>query len=449
VNRLDENPFDPRPDGVPLRLTLDGRSLSRVEGSAAEEVAFLAELCGSSIVDPLVWGGVLGCASDLPRAVIGELIPEQDAAPVHLHGATVGFIGGVPAWSKIEKRAEALTGRRREHFLYYERAAAFHRFAKRHFFVSDEANRLNAEPGRRRGFPVVNVRTALSLLGWLMRRRGSQNLAGHRGSISNYTAYMLLATSLFVNRLRLAQAHTKTSLLDTSLSELQNSMHYRVIDLLKARDKVAFQNFLPQNNATLDEMLYHLRAALPGAAGLFDSLALSAQTACGIAEEHVGGPVGVSLREREFRSALREHGAPGMADVAGRLMPLLRLVWAFRDPVVHRGSLTGVGYESIPFGGGPESRLETTAQQTEAISETAGLRGEGLDRWGLSGRAGLVDPFVFTSQLCLVCIAAANDMAGALANDLGLPPLNAVGAEFGASNDEMVRLRLVAGVPFP
>jgi hypothetical protein len=198
-------------------------------------------------------------------------------------------------------------------------------------------------------------------------------------------------------------------------------MHERVVDLLKARDLIALQDARHQNNATVDEILYHLRAAIGSAAALFDTIAIFARLALGIEEEELGGPERVSLRQRKFRQLLDARGAPRLATAAGELGPLFKLLWALRNPIVHREGLSGTTYLNLAGPGASESCVHLSDGQATALDALRGRRGEFPEEWGQGEFAGAahVEPQAFSNRLCLVAIDGAERLNRALAEDLG------------------------------
>jgi hypothetical protein len=123
---------------------------------------------------------------------------------------------------------------------------------------------------------------------------------------------------------------------------LTQSMLDRVSDLLRSRRCIALEQIKPQNNATVDSCLYHLRAAVGSASALFDSLAVLAHLAFKIPVPENSGDMAISLRRREFRKPLREAGGSRLAATASQTAPLLHLIWSLRTPVLHRERLFGV-----------------------------------------------------------------------------------------------------------
>jgi hypothetical protein len=272
---------------------------------------------------------------------------------------------------------------------------------------------------------------------------------GYTHHVSVYSLYFYLAPELAPSRIRLHRwLDGRTIDSRRELEALEQSMHDRVVDLLKARDVIALQNARHQNNATVDEILYHLRAAIGSAAALFDSIAVFAQLALRIEHGEVGGPARVSLRERDFRKLLRDRSATRLADAAGKLGPLFKFLWSLRTPIVHREGLTGTTYLEIDGAGASESRVALTEAQGDALDALRGHRGETADQWGQSDFAGGVDvePQAFSNRLCLASIHAAERLNSALADDLGAPAHSFAG-DSAELRKTVQRYRWLVGLP--
>jgi hypothetical protein len=429
-----ENPFEPRLEGVPLLLTLDARSLPDLSGEERERAEFLCELCLTPTLDGLWTWGPSPLPGGLPQA---ELRPDKagrDDRAVGLVGEPHGFIGGVAVWSSHERAADhyGLEGAAREWFIYYSTTTKFHTNVRRHFFVTADQRLLSEwREGPRQDYwrrgRVVPVAGALRLAGEVMlaqQRVYDEARQGYTHRVSAYTLYFYLAPELAPSRIRLHRwLETETLDAGRELEALAQSMHERVVDLLKARDLIALQNARHQNNATVDEILYHLRAAIGSAAALFDTVAIFARLALGIEEEEVGGPERVSLRQRKFRQLLDARGAPRLAAAAGELGPLFKFLWALRNPIVHREGLSGTSYLNLSGPGASESRVHLSDGQAIALDALRGRRGESPEEWGQGEFAGAVhvEPQAFSNRPCLAAIDGAERLNGALAEDLGAP----------------------------
>ena len=454
----EESPFEPRREGVPLLLTLDAHSLGRVSGEDRERADFLCELCLTPAIDGLWTWDAQPLVAGLPQTELRPLDEARDDRVVGLVGEPRGFIGGVAMWSSHERLADGygFNGAEREWFIYYSTATKFHTSAKRHFFVTadqrlfselcDGPRQLYWQRGR-----VISVGRALRLAGEVMcaqERIYDAAAPGYTHSVSVYTLYFYLGPELAPSRIRLHRwLDGRTVDAARELEALEQSMHDRVVDLLKARDLIALQNAHQQNNATVDEILYHLRAAIGSAAALFDSIAVFAQLALRIEDSDVGGHARVSLRERDFRKLLTDRGAARLADAAREFGPLFKFLWSLRTPIVHREGLSGTTYVKLDGPGPSESRVGLTDAQAAALDALRGRRGESADLWGQSGFAGSVhvEPQAFSDRLCLTSIDAAERLNSALADDLGAAPHSF--ARDASELQRIQRYRWLVGLP--
>ena len=197
---LAENPFTPRREGVPLRLTLDGRSLSLLAAEEKAELDLLMMLGSTPVLDALVldWPGAQG--EKLQRGRVASLDRDRDLRVIEQVGSR-GFFGSVQPWSSRELTADqlGLGGAAREWFLYYETVTWFHRNSSRHYFVSAdqrllrERNELNSRWGGRR---IIDVRQALAFVGLLMRAREKLYVeanGNYTRSVALYNFYFVLA----------------------------------------------------------------------------------------------------------------------------------------------------------------------------------------------------------------------------------------------------------------
>jgi hypothetical protein len=432
------NPFEPRLEGVPLLLTLDARSLSGLCGEDREKADFLSELCLTPAADGLWTWGAVPLDPRVPQTEQRPFDELNDARAIGLVDEPRGFIGAVRAWSSHERLADEtyqLTGAAKDWFIYYSTATQFHRNARRHFFVTADAQLLSEwRRGPRQQYwqqrRIVTVSGALRLAGQVMLARQAvydEATPNYRHYASPYTLYFYLAPDLAPSRIRLHRwLEEQATVVAREQEALEQSMHDRVVDLLRARDAIAIQNGRHQNNATLDEMLYHLRAAIGSAAALSDSIAVFAQLALAIDEQEVGGPTGVSLRNRMFRRNLRSSGATQLAHAASAAMPVLDLVWSLRNPIVHRAGLSGttlIRLAGAPVGESHESRIHLSEAQVIALDALRGQRHESELEWGRDVLASevVVEPQAFSSRFCLVAVETAQQLTDALADDLRAP----------------------------
>jgi hypothetical protein len=218
---------------------------------------------------------------------------------------------------------------------------------------------------------IVEIAQALRYLGLLMISRDKLYLearGGHTRTASAYDLYFELSHALAPARVRLHRW------LDTAppdvprqeLEDLEQSVFARVMDLLRARDHVSLLSLRTQQNwATVDETLYHLRAAMLTATALMDSVAVFAQRALRIPAEEVGGAGGVALDLPKFRRQLRAEGAGRLADAAGQAGELWQAMKALRNPIAHTSGLGGVVHQVL--GRASQSQITLTTSQADAL----------------------------------------------------------------------------------
>jgi hypothetical protein len=452
----DDNPFDPRLSGVPLQFTLDGRSLATTEHGERKEMLYLLTLARSPVLDVLVLDAPDGFADDLDRGYTDDPDLERDHRVIRQVGSEQGFWGGITPWSSRVRRADemGLDGPEREWFLYYETTTWFNRNTRRRFFVTADSCLLGELRAKERhglwsGRNIIDMRHAFKMLGWVMRRRDMIYLEaqpGYTSTTSNYAYCLDVAFWLAPDQLRLRHwAHDRSEdARESPLWDLVQSVHARLVDLLKARDGVAFAWLRHQNNATLDDILYHLRNAIPTATALFDALATLAQRALNIDASSIGGINRVSLGDRDFRKALRTNKAAKLADEAARCGPLWKMLSVLRNPIIHGPGLAGVGFQKVP--GPSESRLTLVSGQAEKVEATAQWAGEDIDSWGLhhTGYEPLLEPLLFVERLTSVVVRAADRLVIALADALDAPSAHHL--DHGDDLDRLWKFGLLGGL---
>jgi hypothetical protein len=135
-----------------------------------------------------------------------------------------------------------LTGTARDWFVYYSSAIQFHRNRNGHFFVTADRDLLSElQSGVRHQYwqrrRLVSVAGALRLVGRVMLACDLiYDDAGPNYShqTSPYTVYCYLSPELAPSRIRLHRwVETHTSERRSLLEALEQSMHDRVVDLLK------------------------------------------------------------------------------------------------------------------------------------------------------------------------------------------------------------------------
>ena len=432
----ERNPFDPDPEGSALRLTLDSRSLSRLDGDAADEAEFLYSLCDSHELDGLTTWAMDGFASNVPAAVMRPGRGHEDSVAVSMFGEEHGYIGVIPLFGQWERLAGDLELSPDDHERLIETGPrlSFHRSSKRHLFVCGDPVLLaqrGKSPFTNLWKGIFSVRETLALVGAALRPYGKlyeEVEGGYSRAISNYTVRNELAVAGLPNRRRIFQWLREQDARDKrvqAMSGLEQALHLRATELLRARDAIEREEHrLSHNNATADEVLYHLRAAVAALAAASDTLASLAALALELPEEEVGDPLRVGFSQRHFRKVLRQQGDHATAEAASRAAPLLALIKAFRDPIIHQAGPSGATIHHVGASAFSESRISELS--TEQVAAIRGLGGgtQEVARWGLRDEPpwSSVAPLAFVRNLALRGMRFLDDLLEGLATDLGLPP---------------------------
>lgn len=453
---MDRNPFDPDLDGTPLLLTLDSHSLSQLEGRDAEEASFLISLCDTKEIQGLVTWSLEGFAPNVPAAVMDADRGLEDSVTVRLRGEKAGFIGGIPLYGQWERLANDydLTGNKRDRLLRYGPALAFHRSSKRHCFVCADRKLLSERgksPFKNIWKGIFSVRESLAMVGAALRPYGriyEEADQGYSLGITNYTARTDLAVAALPNRRRIFQWLAQQDPQDARVKDMQpleQSLHLRATELLRARDGVEREDFrLSQNHATADETLYHLRAAVAALAAGCDSIATLSAIALKLPEEEIENPLRVGFSQKGFRKALKNNGAAETCRAVSRAAPMFALIKSFRDPIVHQAGPSGSTVHHIGAGDFTESQIaELSEEQVSAIQVVDGRNG--AERWGLKvdGWQPSLAPLTFVRMLSLRGMALLDDLLAGLAADLDLPELS---GPYPVKPRKLHRIRLLTGM---
>jgi hypothetical protein len=417
-----------------LQLTFDSRSLSSLVGEERDDVEFLMSLSHTDHVDGLVAWALPGFAEHLPAAETRPTPGYPDDLTVSLTDDPEGFIGGVPMsgqWARMATDYE-LRERQSEWLIHYGKVTSFHYHAGRHLFVTADRGLLRGrEQGpfrqtwRRHG--VFSVYQALALVGALMRIYGRtyyQVESNYRRSLTNYTVFFHLAGAAMPNRLRLVrrwlQVEGKAQSTVNEMQRLQQSLYNRAMDLLRAREYTQRENLrLEHNTATVDEILYHLRAGVASLAAACDSLALLSSVALELPNSELPDRQIISFGLQDFRRVLKNNNGKRLAETASSAGPVLTVLKRFRDPIVHEAGPAGSPLFHVGTPSFSETRAEINPEQREAL-EGLGKASGRPERWGLrlSGDHASLDPVAFVHQLATEGTALLDDLLGALCDDL-------------------------------
>jgi hypothetical protein len=460
-----KNPFRPAVERTPFLLTLDAWSFERLQGTERAAAEYLCQLCAAESIDAIdgLWGWKgTPLVAGIPQTELGPV--EDDARVVRRIGEAKGcFIGGIRIWSQFARYAGELgyDEDERERFTYYAALNGFNRRQDRHFLVTADRRLLEECEGEkgffrrgREGMRITTVANALFLCGLAMKAHGRVYYEVRRAGETIYTSaqniYDYLSRDMLEPYRRLADVVREEGEGDAGFyrserEALVEGVFDRVIDILRARDRIALANAREQDDEALDDIRYDLRGMIAAVAGGVDAIAVLAQIAFPF---EVGDDSRISLRNAEFRRGIKGLGAVGLAQAAGELMPFLRFLWSLRNPILHRHGLPGYTLHQLP--GARLSQVTLSRAQVDLLDVCARDRKETAEDWGLRNRnvAGLgpsVDPWPFAVHLALAGIGAIRRLASALVDDAGVEEFQI--PRSAEERDAIRRFRWLSGFP--
>ena len=451
------SPFGAASNDTPLSLTFDGRTLGDVDAARRDATRFLLELTAAPTVDAIVLDAAAGLVITATHAEVLAPDLDQDTRTISYAGQPHRFLGVIPMWSSHVRRAElfGVADADRDWFDYYEAATSWHERVKRHFYVTGDRKllaevRASATAPRWRERRIIDVVQALRYLGLVMISRDVLYVEAHAGYLRNraaYDMYFEVAVALTPSRARLSQwlaANTEHPEHD-ELQGLIESLFARAQDLLRARDQVALIGLRAMHDwATVDQALYHFRAAMLTVSAIMDTIAGFAQRVrCieGIPDSRV------ALHQKEFRRAVKAAGLNRLAEDAGQLGKYWSGLGALRNAIAHAPGIAGTVLRVVP--GPATAKIRLSAEQASLLKNAAHDRKAAPLAWGLEVDVKpepLLDPPRFLSAFLPDALAVADQLIDALASDLGAPARPDTAR---SSGNDLTKFAHLAGVALP
>ncbi len=270
---------------------------------------------------------------------------------------------------------------------------------------------------RNRWVNDTNPRTPLEaaqIVGLFLRSRDDYNYAASQKARLGFdrgSFYWVLARHRLPNMWRYFSACVRIqNFLGEDVHGLGESILLRCVRALQARDAIGIQFYLPQNNETRDQMLYHFDYLTLILAGALDAEARIARHAYGInLQERF-----TSFRNRKFLKELKRAGAERLYEVASdhNFKNLLTLVHEPRN-TIHGAAFRGIAYQAQQES---EESYITVPQALAAKLWQAADNLGGASRWGLikpyKTRV-LLEPYSFTTALAAEGLSTIDSIAGA------------------------------------
>jgi hypothetical protein len=460
-----DNPFEPGVEGVPFLLTLDAWSFESLEGDERGAAEYLCQLCRAPAIDAIegLWGWKgTPLIAGIPQTELGPV--EDDARVVRRVGEAAGcYIGGIRIWSQFARYADeqGYDEKERERFTYYAALNGVNHRQDRHFLVTADRRLLEECEGQkgffrrgREGMRITTVAHALFLCGLVMKahrrvyyevRRRGETIYTSRQNIYEYLSQDMLEPYKRIADVVRPGDKQSGDFYRSEQEALVEGLFDRVIDILRARDRIALANSREQDDEVLDDIRYDLRSMIAAVAGAVDGIAVLAQIAFPF---EVRDNSRINLRDQDFRKAIKGLGAIRLAKTAGDLMPFLRFLWSLRNPIFHRHGLPGYTLHQLP--GARLSQITLSPTQVDLLDKCCRDRKETAEHWGLRNRnvGGLdpsVDPWPFAAHLAVAGIGAIRRLCSALVDDAGVEEFAI--PRSAAERDAIRRFRWLSGFP--
>lgn len=207
---------------------------------------------------------------------------------------------------------------------------------------------------------------------------------------------------------------------------LGQSILFRCVRALEARDAIGIQFYLPQNNNTRDAMMYHFDYLTLVLAGAFDAQARIARRAYRVDQPRERY---ASFRRSDFQEALRDSGANELYRIVSgqHFQDVMTLLYQLRN------TIHGAGLPTVAFMSGTDpqaSFVRLLPEHRDTLLEAAERCGS-LGRWGLMRMSdeAFFEPFSYSTVLVHECfklidaIAAATEVTGLFPTGHAVPPL--------------------------
>ena len=193
------------------------------------------------------------------------------------------------------------------------------------------------------------------------------------------------------------------------LQGLGGAILIRAVRALEARDAIGIQFYLPQNNETRDQMMYHFDYLTLVLTGAFDAQARVANNVYQIGRKGIS----IGFQRKSFIKALASKDAQSLYSFISsqRFKDIITLLYNLRN-TIHAAALETIGYHESSR---PEhSLIKVPADIEKAVWDAAERLGS-AGRWGLSNKPWwtLLEPYSYSTALVEESFSAINIIASA------------------------------------
>jgi hypothetical protein len=402
-----------------LRITFHSQSLTSVSEEEKAAIELLRELANLPQLEAFETS-----PGDFPHIVVGEPNPKDDFIPVELvHKDTVVMLTLVSNKGQWFTIAEQLVDLNRQSHETIQETFSLLILAQAHRSVGGDVL-VTKSPlllDNRSAVSGTNPRTPLEaaqLVGLFLRSRNVYSYGAGRRSVPPLDQgmfYWILARYRLPNMwgyFSACVAAGKTR--HDDIPELGEAILVRAVRALEARDAIGVQFYMPQDNGTRDQMMYHFDYLTLVLAGAIDAQARVAHRAyrLTIKERDAG------FRRDDFLTELVKGEAHELYEVvsSGTFKSLLTLLYEPRN-TIHGAALKTMAHQGA---GGPQ---HTFVKVPEPIGQVLLNAADGLGgarEWGLtsvareSGARELrVEPYSYATGLVKESLDAIDRVAAA------------------------------------
>lgn len=407
------SPFSLGPGARRLSITFHDSSLTVATPEQAEALSLLRELAFLPELDALATE-----PSDLPRLEIGFGEDGTRTIPIHVTAPGRRIEAAIVSPESWRRPAAALVNVTDLDSPIAKRAfqdlmvAMAHRELRRDLFITLAPHLLKARD--KSIVRPINPRTpreAAKIVGLYLRTRDNYTYQADRCGHASYDRglfYWVLARHRLPNMWKYFSACVAAEAIrGDDILYLGQSVLVRCVRALQARDAIGAQFYVPQNNSTRDETMYHFDYLTLLLGGALDAQARVAARAYRItkpAERYM------SFRRCDVREALSGAGATQLCQLIAD-QSFLDLMTLLHQP---RNTIHGAGLPTVALSGPrptQESLVRVLPQHKDAIWEAAERCGS-TARWGLRRQIDVgFEPYTYALTLVEDCMKQIDQIA--------------------------------------
>lgn len=403
----------------PLRITLHSDSLAKLSGQEMAAVALLRELGHLPEIEVLETK-----PSSFPHIEVGATDLKADIIPVQsVSDGVPQTFTSIPFPHQWPVIAAQLAGQPDSDQQNARAMLELLILAQAHYLLHGDiivtSSTLLLKHRNNTWLREANPRTPLEaaqIVGLFLRSRNNyiyRATSNTKVGLGRGLFYWVLARGRLPNMWKyLSTCRAAEKLRGDNLSELGESILVRSVRALEARDAIGVQFYMPQNNETRDQTMYHFDYLTLVLAGALDAQARVANSAYNVSFKGSR----VSFRNKGFKKALHTKRAVELYDfiTSQRFNDVSTLLYELRN-TIHEAALKTTAYQEI--GKQQHSFIMVPPGIDRPILDASERLGS-ADRWGLSREpfGTLLEPYSYTTALVeeslnvIDCISAATDV---------------------------------------